>query len=70
MAGPFLRSEIVPDLLPVAPKHTLLVRFANGETVEMGKEVRAESTAFPPVFVHWPTEYKQLYTMLMFGMLQ
>jgi phosphatidylethanolamine-binding protein (PEBP) family uncharacterized protein len=59
------RESVVPDVVDVLPTHPLVVRYANGATVNGGNELTPTQVKDIPVEIDWPVEEGALYTLCM-----
>uniref|UniRef100_A0A914E3L5 Uncharacterized protein n=1 Tax=Acrobeloides nanus TaxID=290746 RepID=A0A914E3L5_9BILA len=64
----FKQQEIVPQLLPVAPKESLRVIYEKSDEVNLGEELTPTQVQNEPQ-VSWDADSNALYTLVMAGWL-
>ncbi|XP_072154812.1 protein D1 isoform X2 [Bemisia tabaci] len=58
------KHEIIPDVIPTAPKNVLQVTY-NTTSVRFGNEINATETKLEPTHMEWPEDKEHHYTLIM-----
>ncbi|XP_072154732.1 OV-16 antigen-like isoform X2 [Bemisia tabaci] len=63
----FLRHKVVPDVVSLAPDHLMRIDYRRRPTVDVdyGNDIHYFQMKKKPLFLYWPYENNDYYTMIM-----